>query len=108
MVFRYPSTQTCIYEDISRAFAFIVKKSALRVASTMTPAVTSRARLQMFAEKRHSPAYSEVPNGPVTKISYLYVCSNPNTFLVHSILHTNCKSKQSGTVSETSSVCRTL
>ena len=43
----------------------------------MTPAVTSRTGLHRFAEKRLSPAHSEVPNGPETKIS----CSNPNTFL---------------------------
>ena len=54
------------------------------VVSTLTSAVTSRARLHRFADKRHSPAHSEVHNDPVTKILYigLYVCSNPNTFLV--------------------------
>ena len=83
--FRLPPTHTCIYEDIYRAFAFIVKISALRVASTMTPAVTPAARLHRFAEKQHSPAHSEVHNVPVTKISYIYVCSNPNTFLVRRI-----------------------
>ena len=50
------------------AFAFIVKISALRVACIMTLAVTSRARFHRFAEKRHSLEYSEVHNGPVTKI----------------------------------------
>ena len=52
---------TCIYSKIS----------ALRVAS----AVTSRASLHRFADKWHSPAHSEVNNSPVTKISYIYVCS---------------------------------
>ena len=83
--FRIPPTHTCIYEDIWRAFAFIVKIPAMRVASTMTPAVTSRARLHRFVDKRHSPAHSEVQNGPLTKISYIYVCSNPNTFLVRNV-----------------------
>ena len=46
---------------------------------------TSRARLHSFADKLHSPAHSEVHNGLVTKISYIYVCSNPNTFLVRPI-----------------------
>ena len=55
---------------------------ALRVDSTMTCAVTSRAHLQSFADKRHSPANSEVHNGPVTKISNIYVRSKPNTFPV--------------------------
>ena len=52
----------------------------------MASAATSRARLHRFAEKRHSPAHSEVPYGPVTKISYIYVCSKPNTFLVSKYL----------------------
>ena len=39
----------------------------------MTSAVTSRARMHMFAEKRQSPAHSEVHNVPVTKISYIYM-----------------------------------
>ena len=77
---------TCIYEYIWRAFAFTVKISALRVVSTMTSAVTSRARLHRFAVKRHSLAHSEVHNGHVTKISYIYVRSNPNTFLVSTIM----------------------
>ena len=47
----------------------IVKISALRGASTVTPAVTSRAHLHRFADKRHSPEHSEVHNSPVTKIS---------------------------------------
>ena len=47
--FRHPPTH--IYEDIWRVFPFIVKISALRVASTMTSAVTSRACLHRFAEK---------------------------------------------------------
>ena len=68
--------------DIWRTFPFTVKICALCVASTMTPAVTSRALLHRFPEKRHSQAHSEVPNGPVTKISYTYVCSNPSTCLV--------------------------
>ena len=58
--FRHSPTHTCMYEDIWRAFAFIVKISALRVASTMTSAVTSRVRLHRFADKQHSPAHSEV------------------------------------------------
>ena len=41
------------------------------MSSKMTSAVTFRARLNRFAEKHHLPAYSEVPNGPVTKISYI-------------------------------------
>ena len=48
----------------------------------MTSAVTSRTRLHRFAEKRNSPAHSKVHTGLVTKISYIYVCSNPNIFLV--------------------------
>ena len=33
--------------------------------------------------KRHSPTHSEIhSNGPETKISYIFVCLNPNTFLV--------------------------
>ena len=43
------------------------------MATIMTPGVTSRARLQWFAEKQHSPAHSEVHNGPVTKILYIYI-----------------------------------
>ena len=39
----------------------IVQIYSLRVASTMTPAVTSRARLHRSADKLHSPAHSEVP-----------------------------------------------
>ena len=69
--FRHPPTHTCIYEDIWRAFALIVNISALRVASTMTSTATSRARLHRFADKRHSPAHSEVHNDPVTKMSYI-------------------------------------
>ena len=52
---------------------------------TMTSAVTSRTRLDSFAEKRHSPAHSEVHNSTITKFSYIYVCSNSNTFLVSAI-----------------------
>ena len=67
----------CAFCNHSYCFEhFIVKISALRVANTMASAVTSRA------DKRHSPAHSEAHNGPVTKISYIYVCSNPNTSLV--------------------------
>ena len=44
-----------------------INVSALRVASTMTSAVTSRACLHRFEEKLHSPVYSEVHNGPVLK-----------------------------------------
>ena len=44
-----------------------IKISELRVASTMTSAVTSRAHLHRFADKWHSPAHS----GPVTEISYI-------------------------------------
>ena len=72
--FRHPPTHTCIYEDIWRAFPFIIKISALRVASTMTPAVTSRARLHRSGEKQHSPAHSEVLKGPVLKFhTYMFV-----------------------------------
>ena len=80
--FRLPFTLASM-KTFRGNFSFKVKIFALCVASTMT----SRARLHRFAEKRHSPAHSEVPNGPVTKISYIYiyvcVCfSNPNIFLV--------------------------
>ena len=66
------------------SLALTLNISALHVASTLTPAVTSKARLHKFADKQHSAAHSEVHNDPVTKISYIYVCSNPNTFLVRS------------------------
>ena len=48
----------------------------------MTYTVTSRTRLHRFAEKDNHQHNSEVHNDPVTKISDVYVCSNPNTFLV--------------------------
>ena len=61
----------------------------------MTPAVTSRARLHRFAGKRHSPAHSEVYNDHVTKISYINVCSNTNTFLVSAFRNLSKTTSQS-------------
>ena len=75
--------------SIKSSLAFIVKISALHVASTMTSLVIFRACLHRFADKRHSPAHSEAHNNLVTKISYKYIRSNPNTILVRLLILSN-------------------